>query len=118
MHFIWPILCNSANTRFLFLLMCVICAKGNEVVANSCYTNICFTINVPLRMLPRHFWYFHCFNFKFDFRQKIYAKNCHFLTSSKFRLCRKTLRSGNRWQENSGPLNNYRNLQKNIFLFA
>ena len=30
---------NSENTRYLFLLVCVICPKSNEVVENSSYAN-------------------------------------------------------------------------------
>ena len=48
----------------------MICAKGDEAVTNSGYRNVYFTINGPLKMLPRHFWYFHCSNFKMTFDQK------------------------------------------------
>ena len=41
-------------------------------------------------MLPRHFSYFHCLNFKTTFVKKLY----NFLTSSNFPQCRKALRSG------------------------
>ena len=47
--------------------MSVICAKGNEAVTNSVYTKVCPTINNPLKMLPRHFRYFHRSDFKMTF---------------------------------------------------
>ena len=100
MHFIWLIFFNSGCTRYLFLLMCVICAKGKEAVANSGYTNFCFMINDPLKMLPFHFRYFQCSNFKITFDKNIYEKSYHCLTSSKFLLLSlKILFSGNRWQK-------------------
>lgn len=42
MHIVWPILSNFKNSRYLLLLMCVICAVGNKVVANWGHTNTCF----------------------------------------------------------------------------
>ena len=74
MHFIWQIFFNSANTRYLSSLMCVICAKDKEVVANSGYTNICFTINGFLKIVPSHFRHFHCFNFKMTFDKHFMKK--------------------------------------------
>ena len=82
-HFIWPILFNFANTRYLFLLVRIICARSNEGVANAGCTNVCFMINGWLRTLPRHFRYFHCSNCKMTF-DKILMKKLPFLTSSKF----------------------------------
>ena len=76
--------------------MSVICAKGYEELANSGYPNICFTINSLLKILPRHFRYFHCYNFKMTFDKDFLKKSRHFLTSSKFLLCHKLLRSGDR----------------------
>ena len=46
------------------------------------------------------------------FDKNFMKKSCHFLTSSTILLCCKTLCSGNRLQENGGPLNKYQNLQK------
>ena len=86
MLFIWMIFFQSANTRYLLLLMSVICAKGNEAVTNSGYTNVYLTINGPLKMLPRHFRHFHCSNFKMTFDKNFFKKSYHFLTSSKFLL--------------------------------
>ena len=66
-------------------------------------------------MLPPHFRYFHCFNFKVTFDKNFLKKYYHFLTPIKFLLCRKILRSGNRWQLNyyrKYPLNNSQNVQK------
>ena len=103
MHFIWPIFFNTANTRYLLLLMCIICANVNKVVANSGYTNICFMINIPLKMLTRRFPYFHCSNFKMTFVKNFIKESFLFLTSSKFLLCCKIFRSGNSLQ-----LNDYR----------
>ena len=45
------------------------------------------TINDPLKILPCHFRYFHCSNFKMIFDQKFMKKSYHFLTSSKFLVC-------------------------------
>ena len=45
------------------------------------------------------------------FDKNFMKKSCHFLTSSTILLCCKTLCSGNRLQENGGPLNKYQNLQ-------
>ena len=109
MHFICPIFFNTANTRYLLLLMCIICANVNKVVANSGYTNICFMINIPLKMLTRRFPYFHCSNFKMTFVKNFIKESFLFLTSSKFLLCRKSFRSGNGLQLNDypkSPLNN------------
>ena len=61
--------------------MSVIYAKGNEEVTNSDHTNVCFTINGSLKILPRHF---HCSNFKMTFDKNLMKKSYHFLTSSKF----------------------------------
>ena len=121
MHFIWPIFFNSANIKYLLSLMCVICSNGNEVVANSGYTNVCFSINSLLKMLPRHFLYFHCSNLIMTFDKDFMKKSYHFLTSSRFLLYRKILRSGNCWQLNDYRkyhLNNFQNLQTNVFLSA
>ena len=131
---------SQYKKRYLFLSMYVLSAKGNEEMANSGYTSISFTINGPLKILPCHVRYFHTSNFnpfriggrakklpfppqkrlilnrvKMTFEKKIW-KNCHFLTLSKFLICRKFLRSGSRWQENDSPLHNYWNLQKELFV--
>ena len=80
--------------------------------------HFCITINGPLKMLLRHFGYFHCSSVKMTFNENIMKKNCHFFTSSKFLVCRQTLRSGNRCQENGGPLNNYQTLLKKSFFIC
>ena len=54
-----------------------------------------FTLHL-LKMLPHHFRYFYCSNFKMTF-DKNFLKSYHFLTSSKRLICRKLLRFGNRW---------------------
>ena len=43
--------------------MCVICAKHTKALANSGYLNLYITKNGRLKMLARHFRYFHCSNF-------------------------------------------------------
>lgn len=48
---------NSASTSYLFLLIGVF-AKGNEAVSNLGYASVCFTMNGPLKMLPRGFLVF------------------------------------------------------------
>ena len=78
MNFIWPIFFNFANTKYLFLLICVIYAKGNEALVNSDYARVCFTISNLLRMLPRCFLCFHCSNFKIFFDRKIFEKKLLF----------------------------------------
>ena len=90
-------------------LVCLICAKNNREVAKSGYKNVYFTINSLLKMLPHHFWCFHCLNFKKTFDKKKLKKTTIFLTSFKFLLCHKILRSDYRWQLNDYqryPLNN------------
>ena len=119
MHFIWLIFFNFANIRYYcVLLMSVICTKCIEAGTKSGYTNVCFTINSPLKMLPRHFWYFSCSSFKMTFDKNFMEKATIFLTSSKFLLRHKILGSGNRWQFNDYskyPLNNSQDLQKTAF---
>ena len=68
-------------------------------------------------MLPRHFRYFHCSNFKMTF-EKYFMKM--FLTSSQFLLYRKVLHSDNRWQFNDCRkyhVNNSQSLQKKFFVY-
>ena len=48
--------------------------KANEAVTNSGYTNICFTINGPLKMLPLHFRYCHFFKCKMTFDKNFMKK--------------------------------------------
>ena len=74
MHFIWPKFFNSANSTYLFLLICIIRPRGNKARAKSGYTIICFTINGPLKMLPRNFWYFHCSDFKMTLHENLMKK--------------------------------------------
>ena len=61
MHFIWPILFNFTNIRYLFLLICIKCAKDKK----QCKFRLLkyfFTINSSLKMLPRYFQYFYFSN--------------------------------------------------------
>ena len=67
-----------ANIRYLRISMSVICAKGNKAVTYSGHTNVYFTINGPLKMLPRHFRYFHCSNFKMTFDKTISSMSQNF----------------------------------------
>ena len=72
---------NLANVRYLFLLMSVICLKGNEAVTISDYTTVWFTINSPLKMLPRHFRYFHSLHKKMKFSIKGFFGKCYQISS-------------------------------------
>ena len=93
--------------------------KGNEAVRNSGYAEVCFTTNSPLKMLPHHFGIFIVPILK-QLLQKFYEKSYHFLASSKFLLCHKIFRSGNRWQLNDYQkylLYDSRNLLKNVGFF-
>ena len=83
---------NFTNMSICFINVCNMHQAGNESKTNSGYTNVCFTINGQLKMLPCHFRYFHCSNFKMTF-EKHFMKM--FLTSSKFLLYRKVLHSDN-----------------------
>ena len=98
-----------------FSLMCIIYAKCSEAVANSGYANVCSTINNPLKMLPRHFRYFHCSNFQITFDKKSFVKKLPF---SNFFQISTMLQNITFCQQNGGPLNNYQNLQKTSVLFA
>ena len=118
MRFIWPILFNFANTRYLFLLVCVICAKSNEAVENSGYANVCFTINSLLKMLPLHFQYFYCSNFKMIFGKNFMRKATIFnffqisnMTAKFYFLVIFVQLSDYR----KYPLNSSRNLYKTLF---
>ena len=84
--------------------------ESNEEVTESDYSNVCFTINSPLKVLPLHFWYFHCSTFKMTFYK-------NFMKTATLPFCNpfQNLRSGNRWQFNDYQkctLNNSQNLQK------
>ena len=73
-----------------------------------------FMINNSLKMLARHFPYFHCSNFKMTFVKNFIKNSFPFLTSSKFLLCLKIFLSGNGLLPKNDyrkcPLNNSRNL--------
>ena len=69
---------NSANTRYLLLLMCVIYSKGNEAMVNSGYASVCFMINYSLKMWPCCFLYFHYSNFIMPFERKMFEKKLPF----------------------------------------
>ena len=58
---IWPVLSNFTNITS-FLLMCLICAKDNQPVANWHCINLALTIKGILKMLLRHCRYFHFSN--------------------------------------------------------
>ena len=120
MHYVWQIFFNSANTTYLFSLMCLICPKSNEAVLNLSYSIVFFTINTPLEMLPWHFWYFLCSNFKMTFDKFTFflTKSDRFLTCSKLLLCHKILLSGIHCHLNDYQkyhLNNSWNLPKCVF---
>ena len=119
MHFIWLTFCNFTKITYLLLLMSVECTIVNKAVANSGCMNVCCTLNFPLKMLPPHFRYFHCFIFKMNFDKNL-MKKLPFLTSFKFRLFRKISCFSNRCQFNDYrkySLNNSQNLQT-FFAFA
>ena len=42
------------NTRQLFSLVCVICVKSNEVVANPGYQNVCRNLRMCMSVLGHH----------------------------------------------------------------
>ena len=60
---ILSILMLSGVHSNLFLLMCVIYAKDTKALPNLGYLNLYFTINDRLKMLARHFRYFHYSHF-------------------------------------------------------
>ena len=78
MHFSWVIFFNSANIRYLFLLMPVISAKVHKAVTNPGCTKVCFMLNGLLKIQTSHFRYFHCSNFKITFEGSFIEKSCHF----------------------------------------
>lgn len=61
----------------LFLLMYLICTKGNKPVSNWGWTNLSFTINSLLKMLLCYSWCFHFSNINMTFF-KIYKKTAVF----------------------------------------
>lgn len=65
-HSAWPILSwpNFTNIKYMFLLFCRIFTKQNKVVVNWGYTNVCFMMNDPLKMVLCHFCCFHYYNIK------------------------------------------------------
>ena len=99
----------------MFLLRCVIYAKGKKTVANSVYANAWFTINEPLKILPRYFQYFHSSNFKMLFDNKILEKKLPFFSNYIKSI---TLQNFTFWQPMAiwkRPLNNSGYLQKILF---
>ena len=80
----WYFSTLQTSFTYLFLFMCVICAKCNEAVANSGYTNICFMTNSPLKRVLHHFRYFYSSTFKITFDRDFMKKSCHFLISKNF----------------------------------
>ena len=114
-------LINCKNTRFLFLLMCVLCTKGNEVVASyTLQIQVTRTLaawkNGQLKMLPDHFHYSNIkmIFFKISMKKTTIFKT-NFQISSRYALCCESLNSRNGLQLNSGLLNNYQNFFKKSF---
>ena len=106
-HFIWLVLSNFINLRYLFLSTCLIYTKDKKAVANWGSTNNCFKINDQLTMLLRDFWYFllssvnvtlfNCFIRKHIFKEDFWG-------SFKVLLSHKFLWSRHPQQENGDPL--------------
>ena len=67
--------------RVFVFIMSVIYAKCNKTVVSSGYADVCYMINGPLKMVPRHFCYFHCSNdnFNMTFDRKNFVKKLPFL---------------------------------------
>ena len=119
MHFIWPIFFSSAYIICLFLIILVICVKYNEAVTNSCYKNVCITINDPLKFLLHHFLYFYCSNFKMTFDKNIMTNAAIFKFLPNFYYVTKfyvLATFGNDYPK--CLLNNSSNLQKNVVFFV
>ena len=71
-------------------------------------------------MLPRHFQYFYCSNFKKTFDKNFMRKASIFKISSKYLLCRQILRSDSRWELDGYRkfvLNNSQKLAQNRFFY-
>ena len=75
----------TPQTPGMFLLGCIICAKGNKVTQTLVYDKR------PAKNATLSFSVFSLFQFQSDFWQKFYEKSYHFSTSFKFPQCQKTL---------------------------